>query len=295
VIRYPSQAPALLMGFPPAPNGPPIRTRWCSTLIEAGRLSFRRKGAPPSSGRWSTEQEAVCVRRPTVYFGLGGMDIGPFRGRVSPLKLNPGVEDPARAEKRPLWAEPLGANRRPSAISSDRGSWISARKKPGAQAQLPAGALSTHQTERAHTIGQNGDSCWEAWRSMLDLPDRLRVDHTGRRDVQRVAQKTFAPPTGGTWSPLFFFFPGRGSRRDPPKTLQLPPLQIEKLPSGPHELAGGAEEGIAALSTCGSRCRQGALRGNPPWQGPGWQQFTPWDLLRRGNPAAPPRRERGPR
>jgi len=50
-------------------------------------------------------------------------------------------------------------------------------------------ALST-TNGRAHTIGQI-EMMLGSWRAMLDLPDRYAAITAA--DVQRVAQKTFAP------------------------------------------------------------------------------------------------------
>jgi predicted Zn-dependent peptidase len=168
VIRYPSQAPALLAGF----RGPAGRDpdSLVLDLIETALSS----GEGARLKRALVYEQELCVDA-RVYFGWR-MDPGLFE--IS-LKLAPGV-DPGRAESA-LWAE-LGriCERQISDRELDRA-------KNMVRAQLLRGLATTNG--RAHTIGQMEVMLGE-WRAMLDLPDRYAS--IAAADIQRVAQKTFA-------------------------------------------------------------------------------------------------------
>ena len=120
------------------------------------------------------EQE-LCVDA-RVYFGWR-VDPGLFE--IS-LKLAPGVEA-ARAESA-LWVE-LGriCERQVPDRELDRA-------KNMVRAQLLRALATTNG--RAHTIGQM-EVMLGGWRAMLDLPDRYAAITAA--DIQRVAQRTFAP------------------------------------------------------------------------------------------------------
>jgi zinc protease len=168
-IRYPSQAPALLAGF----RGPSGRDpdSLVLDLIETALSS----GEGARLKRALVYEQELCVDS-HVYYGWR-MDPGLFE--IS-LKLNPGV-DPQRAESS-LWAEL-------SRLSDEQ---ISERELERAKNlvrnQLLRGLSTTNG--RAHTIGQM-EVMLGTWRAMLDLPDRYASITAA--DVQRVAQKTFAP------------------------------------------------------------------------------------------------------
>src|SRR6267378_977794 len=168
-IRYPSQAAAVLAGF----RGPSGRDpdSLVLDLIETALSS----GEGARLKRALVYEQELCVDS-HVYYGWR-MDRGLFE--IS-LKLNPGV-DPARAESA-LWAE----------LSRIAGEQISERELERAKNlvrnQLLRGLSTTNG--RAHTIGQM-EVMLGTWRAMLDLPDRYASITAA--DVQRVAQKTFAP------------------------------------------------------------------------------------------------------
>lgn len=169
VIRYPAQAPAVLVGFR-APDGRDPDSLVLD-LIETALSS----GEGARLKRALVYQQELCVDA-HVYFGWR-IDPGLFE--VS-LKLNPGL-DPARAESS-LWAE---LSRLCDEELAER---ELTRAKNLVRAQLLRG-LSTCNG-RAHTIGQM-EVMLGTWKAMLDLGDRYSA--VTAADVQRVARKTFAP------------------------------------------------------------------------------------------------------
>jgi predicted Zn-dependent peptidase len=168
-IRYPSQAPALLAGF----RGPSGRDpdSLVLDLIETALSS----GEGARLKRALVYEQELCVDS-HVYYGWR-MDPGLFE--IS-LKLNPGV-DPQRAESS-LWAEL-------SRLSDEQISERELERAKNLVRNQLLRALST-TNGRAHTIGQM-EVMLGTWRAMLDLPDRYASITAA--DVQRVAQKTFAP------------------------------------------------------------------------------------------------------
>ena len=169
VIRYPSQAPALLAGF----RGPGGRDpdSLVLDLVEAALGT----GEGARLKRALIYQQELCVDS-RAYFGWR-VDPGLFE--IS-LKLAPGV-DPGRAESA-LWAE---LARVCDELLPD-GELEKAKNM--VRAQLLRALATTNG--RAHSIGQM-ELMLGSWRAMLDLPDRYATITAA--DVQRVARRTFAP------------------------------------------------------------------------------------------------------
>jgi len=169
VIRYPSQAPAMLAGF----RGPSGRDpdSLVLDLIEAALSA----GEGARLKRALVYEQELCVDA-HVYFAWR-MDPGLFE--IS-LKLNPGV-DPDRAEGA-LWAELARVS---DEVMSER---ELDRAKNLVRSQLLRSLSTTNG--RAHTVGQM-EVMLGSWRAMLDLPDRYAA--IAAADVQRVARKTFPP------------------------------------------------------------------------------------------------------
>ena len=169
VIRYPSQAPAMLAGF----RGPSGREpdSLVLDLIEAALSA----GEGARLKRALVYEQELCVDA-HVYFAWR-MDPGLFE--IS-LKLNPGV-DPQRAEGA-LWAELARVS---DEVMSER---ELDRAKNLVRSQLLRSLATTNG--RAHTVGQM-EVMLGSWRAMLDLPDRYAA--ITAPDVQRVARKTFPP------------------------------------------------------------------------------------------------------
>ncbi len=169
VIRYPSQAPAVLVGFrgPGGQDPDSLVLDLIETALSSGEGARLKRAL--------VYQQELCVDA-GVFFGWR-MDPGLFE--VS-LKLNPGV-DPLRAESS-LFAElSRFCDEELSPKELDRA-------KNLVRAQLLRG-LST-SNGRAHTIGQM-EMMLGTWRAMLDLGDRY--SSITAADLKRVAQKTFAP------------------------------------------------------------------------------------------------------
>jgi predicted Zn-dependent peptidase len=168
VIRYPSQAPAVLVGFrgPDGRDPDSLALALIETALSSGEGARLRRAL--------VYEQELCV---DAHVHLGWR-IDPGLFEVS-LKLNPGT-DPARAESS-LWAE----------LSRLCGEDLSAkeleRAKNMVRAQLLRG-LST-SNGRAHTIGQM-ELMLGSWRAMLDLGDRYSAITAA--DLRRVAKKTFA-------------------------------------------------------------------------------------------------------
>ncbi len=168
-VRYPSQAPSVLAGFrgPAGRDADSLVLDLIETALSAGEGARLKRAL--------VYEQELCVDA-HVYFGWR---IDPALFEIS-LKLNPGV-DPARAESS-LWAEL-------SRISDEQ---ISERELERAKNLVRNNLLRALSTTngRAHTIGQI-EMMLGSWRAMLDLPDRYAAITAA--DVQRVAQKTFAP------------------------------------------------------------------------------------------------------
>jgi predicted Zn-dependent peptidase len=169
VIRYPSQAPALLFGYRAPAGGD--EDALVLDLIETALGS----GEGARLKRALVYEQELCVE---AHAGFGWR-IDPGLFEIS-LKLNPGT-DPLRAESA-LLAE--------LARFSDQG--ISEaelmRAKNLVRAQLLRGLSTTNG--RAHNIGQM-EVLLGSWRALLDLPDRYA--RIGVADVRRVACRVLTP------------------------------------------------------------------------------------------------------
>jgi zinc protease len=168
VIRYPSQAPAVLVGFrgPDGRDPDSLALDLIETALSSGEGARLRRAL--------VYEQELCVDA-HVYFGWR-IDPGLFE--IS-LKLNPGT-DPARAESS-LWAELSRL------CDEDLSAKELERAKNLVRAQLLRGLATSNG--RAHTIGQM-ELMLGSWRAMLDLGDRYSAITAG--DLRRVAKKTFA-------------------------------------------------------------------------------------------------------
>jgi predicted Zn-dependent peptidase len=169
VIRYPSQAPAILAGFRGPGGADPDSL--VLDLVEAALSA----GEGARLKRALVYQQELCVDAHVAF--AWRVDPGLFE--IS-LKLNPGV-DPDRAEAA-LWAE---LNR---VCDEQLKANELERAKNLVRAQLLRALATTNG--RAHTIGQM-EVMLGTWKAMLHLPDRYAA--ISAADVQRVAQRTFAP------------------------------------------------------------------------------------------------------
>src|SRR6202521_3415024 len=169
VIRYPSQAPAVLVGFrgPDGRDPDSLVLDLLETALSSGEGARLRRAL--------VYEQELCVDA-HVYFGWR-IDPGLFE--VS-LKLNPGT-DPPRAESS-LWAELSRL------CDEDLSAKELERAKNLVRAQLLRGLATSNG--RAHTIGQM-ELMLGSWRAMLDLGDRYSAITAA--DLRRVARKTFAP------------------------------------------------------------------------------------------------------
>ena len=169
VIRYPAQAPAVLVGFR-APDGSDPDSLVLD-LIETALSS----GEGARLKRALVYEQELCV---DAHVGFGWR-IDPGLFEIS-LKLNPGV-DPERAESS-LWAEIARLCDQPMPAKELE------RARNLVRAQLLRGLQTSNG--RAHTIGQM-EVMLGGWKHMLDLDDRYAAITAA--DIQRVAQKTFPP------------------------------------------------------------------------------------------------------
>jgi len=169
IIRYPSQAPAMLFGYR-APAGDDVDALVLD-LIETALSS----GEGARLKRALVYEQELCVE---AHAGFGWrLDPGLFE--VS-LKLHPGT-DPARAESALLaeLARICDEEMKEAELT---------RAKNLVRAHLLRGMSTANG--RAHTIGQM-ELMLGSWRAMLDLPDRYAGITV--QDIQRVARKLLAP------------------------------------------------------------------------------------------------------
>ena len=168
-IHFPAQAPAILVGF----RGPGGRDpdSLALDLLEAA-LSY---GEGARLKRALVYGQELCVDA-HVFFGWR-LDPGLFEVA---LKLNPGA-DPARAEAA-LFAELQRLCDEP----------LPEKELSRAKNLVRANLLRGLQTAngKAQTLGQM-EMMLGSWRALFDLPDRYQA--LTAADLQRVAQKTFAP------------------------------------------------------------------------------------------------------
>ena len=169
IIRYPAQAPAILVGYR-APGGHE-QDSLVLDLIETALSS----GEGARLKRALVYEQELCVE---VRAGFGWrLDPGLFE--IS-LRLNPGV-DPARAESALMIELGKICDEELSEKELDRARNL-------VRAHLLRGLATTNG--RAHTIGQM-EVMLGSWRAMLDLPDRYAAITAA--EIRRVAQRIFAP------------------------------------------------------------------------------------------------------
>ncbi|HEY2028792.1 MAG TPA: pitrilysin family protein, partial [Myxococcales bacterium] len=169
VIRYPSQAPAMLFGYrAPCGNDPDALVL---DLIETALSS----GEGARLKRALVYEQELCVEAHAGY----GWRIDPGLFEVS-LKLHPGT-DPARAESALLFELARICDEELKELEV-------IRAKNLVRAHLLRGMATANG--RAHTIGQM-EVMLGTWRCMLDLPDRYSAITAA--DIQRVAKKLLAP------------------------------------------------------------------------------------------------------
>jgi zinc protease len=169
VIHYPSQAPAIVVGY----RSPAGQDQDALVLDLIETALSRGEGARLK--RALVYEQELCVE---VRAGFGWrLDPGPFE--VS-LKLNPGA-DPVRAENALL-----------TELSRVCDEELSEKELTRAKNLVRAHLLHGLSTcnGRAHTLGQM-EMMLGSWRAMLDLPDRYNAITAA--EVQQVARKTFAP------------------------------------------------------------------------------------------------------
>jgi predicted Zn-dependent peptidase len=168
-IHFPAQAPALLVGFrtPRASDPDCLALDLVEAALGVGEGGRLKKAL--------VYEQELCVDA-QLYFSWridpGLLQIG--------LKLNPGVE-PQRAEEA-LFRELQRMCDEP----------LSEKELQRAKNLVRAGLLRGLQTcgGRAHMMGQM-EVMLGSWRAMLELPDRYAA--LGAQDVQRAAQRAFAP------------------------------------------------------------------------------------------------------
>jgi zinc protease len=169
VIRYPSQAPAMLFGYrAPAGNE---QDALVLDLIETALSS----GEGARLKRALVYEQELCVEAHAGY----GWRIDPGLFEVS-LKLHPST-DPGRAESALLAELARICDEELSPVEIERA-------KNLVRAHLLRGMATANG--RAHTIGQM-EVMLGSWRGMLDLPDRYSA--ITAQDIQRVARKLLSP------------------------------------------------------------------------------------------------------